>query len=117
MFVLIDPPFERADDYERIVETVAAVLRNNRAAVIAVWLPIKDLATYDAFLGDLEDALAATRRMVAEVRLRDLSDPTKMNGCALVVINPPASLGRAARAVGEWIARRLGETGARAQIT
>jgi 23S rRNA (adenine2030-N6)-methyltransferase len=116
MFVLIDPPFERGDDYGRIVETVAAVLRINPAAVIAIWLPIKELATYDAFLGDLEDALTATRPMVAEVRLRALSDPTKMNGCAVAVINPPANVKVAALEVSNWIARVLGEADARASV-
>ena len=79
VLLLIDPPFERADDYARIVETVAAVRRRNAGAVILVWLPLKDLATFDSFLADFEDAVDAPV-LVAETRIRPLSDPMKMNG-------------------------------------
>ena len=81
--VVIDPPFEQADDYANIVATTAAVLARRPDAAIAVWLPIKDLATYDAFLGEFEDAAAGAPMLVCEVRLRPLSDPLKMNGCAM----------------------------------
>ena len=108
--VLIDPPFERADDYRRIVETAAAVLDRNPAAHLMVWLPLKDLATFDAFLGDLEDAVAGPL-LIAETRLRPLSDPMKMNGCALVFANAPADLAHPLEAICGWTARVCGETG------
>jgi 23S rRNA (adenine2030-N6)-methyltransferase len=49
--------------------------------------------------------------MVAEVRLRPPNDPMKMNGCAMLVINPPAGLAKPAAAAAEWVARTLGEAG------
>jgi len=91
VLVLIDPPFEQPDDYRRIVETLAAVRRRNRQAQALVWLPLKDLETFDAFLRDLEDAVAAPA-LVAETRMRPLTDPMKMNGCALVAIGAPPAL-------------------------
>jgi 23S rRNA (adenine2030-N6)-methyltransferase len=109
--VLIDPPFERADDYGRIVETLLAVRRVNRAAVGLVWLPLKDLETFDAFLRDLEDALHA-RALVAECRMRPLSDPLKMNGCALVVLGAPTGMDASLKAICDWPARALGDGGA-----
>ena len=57
VLVLIDPPFEQPDDYRRIVETLAAVRRRNPHAQALVWLPLKDLETFDGFLRDLEDAV------------------------------------------------------------
>ncbi|HWA63105.1 MAG TPA: 23S rRNA (adenine(2030)-N(6))-methyltransferase RlmJ [Caulobacteraceae bacterium] len=117
LLVLIDPPFERPDDYAQIVATVAEVRAQRRDAVIAVWLPIKDLATYDSFLGDLEDAAAPAPTTIAEVRLRPLSDPMKMNGCAMALVGAPAGVAAAADEAGQWIARTLGEPGAVAQVT
>ena len=114
-FVLIDPPFEASDDHAAIVRTASGVLRRNPGAVIAAWLPIKDLASWDVFLGDLEDAARGAPILVAEVRLRPLSDPMKMNGCALAVINPPPGLRQVGEAVGDWIASWLGEPGAAAK--
>jgi len=105
--VLIDPPFERPDDYARAAEATAAIRKRNRDAVVMVWLPLKDLETFDAFLRRLEDGPAADA-LVAEVRLRPLSDPMKMNGCALVIVGAPAGLAEEADAVCGWVARTCG---------
>ncbi|MDB5441922.1 MAG: hypothetical protein JWP73_298 [Phenylobacterium sp.] len=108
--VLIDPPFERADDYARIVETAAVVRDRNRDAVLLIWLPLKDLATFDGFLGDFEDGVDAPT-LVAETRIRPLTDPMKMNGCALVLVGAPADFGGPLEAVCRWTAQTLGEDG------
>lgn len=107
--VLIDPPFERADDYARIVETLTAVRRRNAGSHALVWLPIKDLGTLDAFLCDLEDA-GLGEGLVAEARLRPLNDPMKMNGCALVWLGPTA-LQPTLAAICGWVVEALGDSG------
>lgn len=106
--LLIDPPFERADDYARIVQTLAGARR--RAATALVWLPLKDLETFDGFLRDLEDAAPAPA-LVAETRMRPLSDPLKMNGCALVLLGAPDGMAQVLEAICGWTARTLGEGG------
>ncbi|MFL5296495.1 MAG: 23S rRNA (adenine(2030)-N(6))-methyltransferase RlmJ [Phenylobacterium sp.] len=108
--VLIDPPFERADDYGRIVETLAAASRRNPGAVALVWLPLKDLETFDAFLRDLEDEDLGPL-LVGEARMRPLGDPLKMNGCALVVLRAPPGLAQPLAAICGWTVRTLGEDG------
>ena len=109
VLVLIDPPFERADDYARIVETVSALRTRNPKAQALVWLPIKDLETLDSFLRDLEDEVAAPM-LVAEARVRPLSDPMKMNGCALVLVGGP-DLAAPFAAICGWVADALGAGG------
>lgn len=109
VLVLIDPPFEKPDDYARIVQTLAALRRRNRQAQALVWLPIKDLETLDAFLRDLEDDVAAPM-CVAETRIRPLTDPMKMNGCALVLVDGPDLQGALAAICG-WVAQELGAGG------
>ena len=109
VLVLIDPPFEKPDDYTRIVDTLAALRRRNRDAQALVWLPIKDLETLDACLRDLEDSVGAPMTAV-ETRIRPLTDPMKMNGCALVLIGCPdldAGLG----VISSWVAQSLGVGG------
>jgi 23S rRNA (adenine2030-N6)-methyltransferase len=110
VLVLIDPPFERADDYSRIVETLAGVRRRNRAAMALVWLPLKDLETFDGFLRDLEDEVDAPA-LVAETRMRPLSDPMKMNGCALALLGAPQGMAGALESICGWTATTLGERG------
>lgn len=108
--VLIDPPFERGDDYRRIVETLAAVARKNPEAVVMIWLPLKDLETFDAFLRRAEDA-GVGALLVVEARMRPLSDPMKMNGCALVLARAPESLAPVLEEIAGWTVRALGEGG------
>lgn len=110
LLLLIDPPFERPDDYGRIVATLSAVRRRNGRAQALVWLPIKDLETFDGFLRELEDAVDAPM-LAAECRVRPLTDPMKMNGCALVLLDAP-DLTVELQAICGWIAETLGEGGA-----
>jgi 23S rRNA (adenine2030-N6)-methyltransferase len=113
-FVVIDPPFERPDDYAQIVATTRAVMSRAKDAALAVWLPIKDLETFDAFLRAMETV--TNQLLVAELRLRPLTDPMKMNGCAMVMIGAPAAVDSAAAQAGDWIASGLGDTGGRSRV-
>ncbi len=113
-FVLIDPPFERADDYERIAETLDCVLGLDSEACVAIWLPLKDLETFDAFLRRVEPA--AAELLVAEVRLKPLVDPMKMNGCAMVIVNAPAGVEPDLAAICGWVAKALGEAGGKGEV-
>lgn len=112
--VLIDPPFERPDDYANIVAATRAVLARDPTAVLAIWAPLKDLETFDAFIRAMETV--TDRMLVAEVRLRPLLDPMKMNGSAMVMVGAPAGVEAAARAAGEWIVSRLGQPGGAARV-
>jgi 23S rRNA (adenine2030-N6)-methyltransferase len=113
--VLIDPPFEQPDDYHRAADTAAAIVRADPRATVAIWTPLKDLETFDGFLRRLDQA-GIKRALVAEARLRPLSDPMRMNGCAVVVLNPPPGAEAAATEVCGWVASMLGGDGARAEV-
>jgi 23S rRNA (adenine2030-N6)-methyltransferase len=116
LFVLIDPPFEADDDGERAAHALDRLLSRNGSAVVAVWAPIKDLASFDALAADLEDAARGRPVMVAELRMRALDDPTRLNGCAMVVANPPEGLADVAREAGGWILSNLGEAGGAIEV-
>jgi len=113
--VLIDPPFERPDDYLRAADTAAVVARRDAKAVVAVWTPLKDMETFDGFLRRL-DQKGVRGALVAEARLRPLINPMTMNGCAMVVLNPPPGTQDAAAAICGWVADNLGDPGARAEV-
>ena len=113
--VLIDPPFERPDDYLRSADTTAGLVRADPATTVAIWTPLKDLETFDGFIRRLAEA-GAGPTVVAEARLRPLTNPMKMNGCAMVVVNPPAGTEAAAGEICGWVAATLGDAGARAEV-
>jgi 23S rRNA (adenine2030-N6)-methyltransferase len=110
LFVLIDPPYERPDDYGRIIEAVALLLRRPKPATILIWLPLKDLETFDSFLRRLE-ALEPAGALAVEARLHPLTDPMRMNGCALVLLGPPPGLEAGLKAAVDWVAAAAGGPG------
>jgi len=114
LLVLIDPPFERPDDYDQAARAMGAILRRNRRATVMVWLPLKDLETLDAFLRQVEPV--APGALVVETRLRPLIDPMKMNGCALVIANPSPGLAGPLGEACEWVVSTVGEKGGAARL-
>ncbi|MFN6981574.1 MAG: 23S rRNA (adenine(2030)-N(6))-methyltransferase RlmJ [Brevundimonas sp.] len=112
--ILIDPPFEKPDDYVRSAETALAVITRDPTATVAIWTPLKDLETFDGFIRRLQGKAGPT--LVAEARLRPLTNPMKMNGCALVVVNPPPGAEAAAQQICAWVADSLGDPGGRAEV-
>ena len=123
LLYLIDPPFERSDDYLRIVDCLHDILALRPDARALIWLPLKDLETWDAFLRHLERDLTEgelTRPpeiLAAELRLRPLTNPMKMNGCALVAVNPPDGFASQFEAIISDVVAVFGERGALARVT
>ncbi len=115
LFALIDPPFERADDYLRLAQTFAAVLKARPDAGLLVWLPLKDLETFDAFVRRIEPA-APEDMLIVEARLRPLTDPMRLNGCALVAVNAPAAAVEDIEAASGFVVEALGGPGGRAKL-
>ncbi|HEY5289474.1 MAG TPA: 23S rRNA (adenine(2030)-N(6))-methyltransferase RlmJ [Caulobacteraceae bacterium] len=115
--VHIDPPYESPDDGARAADAVRQVLGRNAGAVVALWVPIKELAAFDALLTKVEDAAKGRKLLVVEARLRPLDDPMRLNGCAEIVINPPPELEPLAGEAAAWIADTLGGAGAVGRAT
>jgi 23S rRNA (adenine2030-N6)-methyltransferase len=115
LFVLVDPPFEQPDDYERIADAVATLLTRPDPTTALIWLPLKDLETYDGFLRRLE-AMAPTFALTLETRLVPLTDPMRMNGCALVLIDPPKGLEPALLSASQWAVAKIGGMGGVAKL-
>ena len=111
--MLIDPPFERDDDYARTADLIAARPRPELQPVL-VWTPLKDLETFDAFLTMLEAARPGSL-VAAQVRLHPLDDPLRLNGCAMVLVDAP-ELTAEAETVCAWAAARLGGPMASAKV-
>ncbi len=89
--VLIDPPFEVPGEAERLVRCIAAVHRRWPTGVVLAWYPVKD----EASAARLRAGLAATgvpRSLSAELTVWASLDPTRLNGCGLVLVNPPWTL-------------------------
>mgnify|MGYP002779588120 CR=1 FL=1 len=112
--LLIDPPYERGDEYAQAVRAIGAALDRAPRAVVCLWAPVKDLETFDALVRDLERI--APGLLVAECRLRPLTDPLRLNGCALALINAPATCEPVLAEIMAWTAARLGQRGGAGRV-
>ncbi len=102
--VLIDPPFETMDEFERLLRAVRHGTRRFATGCYAIWYPIKDEAAAAAFV----EALAAPKLLTMELRLGASAAPGKLAACGLAVINPPWRFDEAMREALPWIAECLG---------
>ena len=86
--VLIDPPFEKLDDFTQCAGAISLIRNRFRAGIVAVWYPIKHRTPVRAFYNALKDA--GIRDILAcEFLLRPALDPSRLNGCGMLVVNAP----------------------------
>jgi 23S rRNA (adenine2030-N6)-methyltransferase len=86
--VLVDPPFEEDRDFHRLSHCFAGAHRKWATGIYMLWYPIKDRGEPDALAKRLR-RLALPKLLRAELNIAPLSDPTKLNGCGLILANPP----------------------------
>jgi 23S rRNA (adenine2030-N6)-methyltransferase len=86
--VLVDPPFENVADFHRLSHGLAGAHRKWATGIYTLWYPIKDHGEPDALAKRLR-RLALPKLLRAELIVAPLSDPTKLNGCGLILANPP----------------------------
>jgi 23S rRNA (adenine2030-N6)-methyltransferase len=89
--VLIDPPFEQDADFSLLGRGTAAALRKWATGSYLLWYPIKDRSGPDALAKSLR-RIGSAKILRAELNVGPLSDPTRLNGCGLILINPPWTL-------------------------
>lgn len=93
--VLIDPPFESQDEFTQIARALGEGLRRLPGGVFAVWYPLTERARADDFFAALRE-LRPPPTLTAELMIAGERASIKMNGCGLVIINPPWQFDREA---------------------
>jgi 23S rRNA (adenine2030-N6)-methyltransferase len=106
--VLIDPPFEDPHEFARLAQGLASGWQRFRNGVFAAWYPIKQRAPVRQFLTDLQQS--GMRDIVsAELCLREPVDPNRLNGCGMLVVNPPWRFEQEVPAILAALLDRLGD--------
>jgi 23S rRNA (adenine2030-N6)-methyltransferase len=95
--VLMDPPFEAADEFSLLAQTVREAWRKFATGIYLVWYPVKSQAEAAGFVGEV---LAGGMEKVLEIDTVVPAPEGKLNRAGLLVINPPygfeAGMGQAA---------------------
>jgi 23S rRNA (adenine2030-N6)-methyltransferase len=116
--VLIDPPYEDRDEFAVLARGLAAAHARFANGVFVAWYPIKQRAPVRQFLAEMQQT-GIHDVVAAEHCLREPADPARLNGCGLLVINPPYRFEAEVLPILEALLARLGnrEPGEYATVT
>jgi 23S rRNA (adenine2030-N6)-methyltransferase len=89
--VLIDPPFEKPGEFQRLVEGLAAAHRRFATGTVIVWYPVKDLRAVARFHRDAA-ALGFAKLFAAELVIGPVKSEGELMGTGLLIVNPPFTL-------------------------
>jgi len=85
---LLDPPYERDDDFARVTMALAEGLRRFPTGVFAAWYPIKEEQAIRRWHDSCVQALRAPLLM-SELWLYPRDSRVSLNGSGLLIVNPP----------------------------
>ncbi len=89
--VLVDPPFEQEGEFARLVEGLKTGHRRWPGGMYALWYPVKDRAAVSEFRADLRRS-AIPKILDIAFEIRTPSAEPRLDGCGMVVVNPPFTL-------------------------
>ncbi|OLP58520.1 23S rRNA (adenine(2030)-N(6))-methyltransferase RlmJ [Xaviernesmea oryzae] len=89
--VLVDPPFEEAGEYERLVSGLAKAWRRFPGGTYCLWYPLKQGAPITAFHEGLKE-LEIPKMLCVELSVRSDRETTGLSGSGVILVNPPFTL-------------------------
>jgi 23S rRNA (adenine2030-N6)-methyltransferase len=115
--VLIDPPFEAKDEFERLGDAIEAAWSKWPTGCFAIWYPLKATPEVDRFRHRM-GAGKIRRVLCLEHNVDHPGESGPLKGSGLVIINPPFVLEQEARVLLPELARALAQgPGAGARIS
>jgi 23S rRNA (adenine2030-N6)-methyltransferase len=86
--VLIDPPYESADEFDALTRALTIATGRWSNGVYAVWYPIKASREATRFLASMQQS-GIRKILTLEIIVRPPDSPTGLNGSGMLIINPP----------------------------
>jgi 23S rRNA (adenine2030-N6)-methyltransferase len=103
--VLIDPPFEEPEEFERLARTFIAAHRKWPSGVYVLWFPIKDPGEVSRLKAELANAAIKKLTFMA----LDVARAEGLGACGLIVCNAPFTFEAEWRIALEWLAVTLAQ--------
>lgn len=110
-FILIDPPYEAADEFTPLLATLSAALRRFAHGVYAIWYPLTARADESAAFLSAIATLGLAKTLTAELLVHP-PQASGLVGCGMLFINQPYTLDEQLRALLPFLADKLGKDGA-----
>lgn len=105
--VLIDPPFERPDEFDALQTALSRALARFAGGVYAVWYPYKKRFDTERWLRRVRESL---KREAANYIL-ETGAPSEgqMHACGMLIVNPPYRFQQEIAPALPWLARYLAQ--------
>ena len=110
--VIVDPPFEQADEFSRLSERVMAGFRKWPTGIYLMWYPLKGREDADRLARRLREA-GVEKSLRAELTVAAMPPDGRLQACGVMVINPPWKLAAELATIGPVLARLLGRDAGR----
>ena len=108
--VLVDSSFDRAREFDRIVKALKEAHARWATGIYAIWYPIMEPAPMRDFAQDVQrSGIRKVLRAELVVRARDESGI--IPGCGMLVVNPPWRFDDEAKAIVQYLAKKLAVSG------
>ncbi|MDC9822361.1 23S rRNA (adenine(2030)-N(6))-methyltransferase RlmJ [Devosia sp. ZB163] len=108
--VLVDPPFEEKGEFDRMIDGLVKGHRKFANGIYALWYPLKDTRAVHDFISGLH-ATGIPKMLRAEVSVRPASNPPRLHGSGMILVNPPFTLEGELRVLLPALAQLLGDPG------
>jgi 23S rRNA (adenine2030-N6)-methyltransferase len=90
--VLIDPPFEAPDEFQREARALADGLKRFATGIYVLWFPVKSAGEANAFCGEIL-ATGVKKALRIDIDIGGGADAAgaedRLTGAGLIVVNPP----------------------------
>ncbi len=103
--ILIDPPYEDPDEFNRIAHSMVAPLKRFESGVFAIWFPIKEKVQVERFYRTLQSQVKLPILAVELTIYPELAN--HLNGNGVVIINPPYQLDTNLQNILPWVWKAL----------
>lgn len=113
--VLIDPPFEARDEFDRAMRAVRHAVRRFATGTLMVWYPVKDAAAAAA-LGEAMRETGVRRLLRAELEVAPRRAAGGLSRCGVLIANTPWPLEDRLAGLLPWLAETMGEGRGRAML-
>jgi 23S rRNA (adenine2030-N6)-methyltransferase len=114
--VLIDPPFEASDEFERLASGFAAAFKKWPTGGYLLWYPAKSRRATDDLARAVASAAASVKPAGKCLRLEFSVAPQRadsaLTSCGLLIVNPPWTLQGELKTILPELEKPLGQGGA-----
>ncbi len=104
--VLIDPPFDRAQEFEHLASAIGIAHKRWASGMYAIWYPLMGRSEIERFERSVQ-ATGIRKILRLELALRPHDWTSSLRGSALLIINPPWRLDEQAPALLAWLWQTL----------